>query len=84
MVLSMSLATAQGTRSTDTAPVLRYDPPNELHAKRYLSNASIQVYPFEPFIGKKTSQARRNSDAERSGTAMGRGAYRSLRTPRPL
>jgi hypothetical protein len=60
MVLSMPLASAQGNRSNNTAPVLHYDPPANFMRSAiyppedYLStqfNASIQVYPFEPFSG---------------------------------
>jgi hypothetical protein len=60
MVLSTTLATAQGNRSMDANPVLRYDPPTNFMRSAiyppedYLStqfNASIQVYPFEPFSG---------------------------------
>jgi hypothetical protein len=60
MVLSMTLAAAQGNGSTDTAPVLRYEPPpNFMRSAIYPPedfvstqfNGSIQVYPFEPFSG---------------------------------
>lgn len=66
MVLSTNLATAQGNRPaqgdrpTDTAPVLRYEPPaNFMRSAIYPPedysstqfNAGIQVYAFEPFSG---------------------------------
>jgi hypothetical protein len=60
MVLSLTLAAAQGNRSTDTAPVLRYEPPTNFMRSAiyppedYSStqfNGSIQVYPFAPFNG---------------------------------
>jgi hypothetical protein len=60
MALSMTNATAQQKRLTETVPVLHYDaPPNFMRSAvyppdDYLStqfDASIQVYPFEPFTG---------------------------------
>ena len=60
MVFSPTLAIAQGNRPKDAAPLLHYEPPtNYMRSAIYPPddyastqfNASIQVYPFEPFAG---------------------------------
>jgi hypothetical protein len=74
LLLSTTLATAQGNRAMDANPVLRYEPPaNFMRSAIYPPedfvstqfNGSLQVYPFEPFNGDPAQAFQRTLFRER-------------------